>query len=495
MPVLLRRDTSNRGPVESRLTRSFLKAVRKPVPAAEPSPLLVELFERPEWRDAPDAGSFPFTYRVTEGGATPFYEVGCTLPPRMVLTLREAVQGASDDLDPSEVEPLTFARLIDVLAQASARRLAAAGIRHRIRDLSELAAYEAVGLSRILALAKDPKVTEFYVDSESTPVYLDHVAVGRCESGIVLTERERKAIETHLDTFSGYTLDFRTPSLKNDLVIGDAVLRVSVDLEPVAVNRFALDVRRLNVSTLTLPQLIGLGLISEEAASLLVGWLESGGNVTIVGETGTGKTTLLNALDEQVDRRLRRLYIEDAVETRDMLADGYHQMKVKVDPYDRGEGSGRTKESEIVKALHRSPDIVILSEIQSEEHSRAFFQALASGARGVQTFHASTIEQAVRRWLTMHHVAEQSLLDLGMLVQMARPDRLRQERYVHRVAEVTQDGGSPRIKEIYMRDRDHRLRNVAGPGWPRPPEGVLSEMLGTKVSLASARIARGGCPG
>ncbi len=477
--------------VGPRLTRSFLRAVRKPEPASDPPPLLVELFGRPDWRERPDGGSFPFTYRVSGESSTPFYEVGCALPPQAVAALRVVVREVSDDLDPREVDPLTFARLVDVLAQAAARRLAAAGMRHRIRELSELAAYEAVGLSRVLALAKDQKVTEFYADSDSTPVYLDHLEAGRCESGIVLTERERNALETHLDTFSGYTLDFRTPSLKNDLSIGGAILRVSVDLEPVAVNRFALDVRRLNVSTLTLPQLIGMGLVSEEAAALLVGWLEAGGNVTIVGETGTGKTTLLNALDEQVDKRLRRLYIEDAVETRDMLAEGYHQMKVKVDPYDRGEGSERTKESEIVKALHRSPDIVILSEIQSEGHSRAFFQALASGARGVQTFHASTIEQAVRRWLTMHHVSEQSLLDLGVMIQMARPDRLRQERYVHRIVEVTQDGGSPRIKEIYMRDRDHRLRNVAGPGWPRPPDGVPAESLGVKVSLASDRIARG----
>ena len=467
-----------------------MRAVRKPRPASDPPPLLVELFGRPDWRERPDGASFPFTYRVSGDGTAPFYEVGCALPLQTIATLRGVVREVSDDLDPREVEPLTFSRLIEVLTQASARRLAAAGMRQRIRELSELAAYEAVGLSRVLAIAKDQRVTEFYADSDTSPVYLDHVAAGRCESGIVLTERERSALETHLDTFTGYTLDFKTPSLKNDLSIGGAVLRISVDLEPVAVNRFALDVRRLNVSTLTLPQLIGLGLVSDEASSMLVGWLEAGGNVTIVGETGTGKTTLLNALDEQVDKRLRRLYIEDAVETRDMLADGYHQMKVKVDPYDRGEGAERTKESEIVKALHRSPDIVILSEIQSEEHSRAFFQALASGARGVQTFHASTIEQAVRRWLTMHHVSEESLLDLGIMVQMSRPDRLRQERYVHRIAEVIQDGGSTRIKEIYMRDRDHRLRNVAGSGWPRPPDGVPAEKLGLKVALASARIAR-----
>jgi len=162
---------------------------------------------------------------------------------------------------------------------------------------------------------------------------------------------------------------------------------------------------------------------------------------------------------------------------------------VKVDPFERGEGAGRTKESEIVKALHRSPDIVILSEIQSEEHSRAFFQALAAGARGIQTFHASTIEQAIRRWLSMHHISEQSIMDLGLMVQMARPDRLRQERYVQRICMVAQEGGTPKLKELFTRDRGFNLRSVMGAGQPLPPEGVSVEKLMAKVSLALQRVA------
>ncbi len=450
--------------------------------------MLIELFPKQAGRGDAGYERYPFSYRVEVHSSVPYYEACCTLPTDTVMALREAVDEVSRGLDPGEVEPLTFQRLIEVLSRHSAESLASRGIRNRIRELSELAAYEAVGLSRVLALAKDERVTEFFVDSELTPLYLDHAGAGRCESGITLTERERAALETHLDTFSGYTLDFKTPSLKNDMVVAGAILRVSLDLEPVSVNRFALDVRRLNVSSLPLGQLIKLGVLSLEAAVVLIGWLEVGGNVTIVGETGTGKTTLLNALDEQVERRLRRLYIEDAVETRDMLGLGFHQMKVKVDPFERGDDSGRTKESEIVKALHRSPDIVILSEIQSEEHSRAFFQALASGARGMQTFHASTIEQAVRRWTGMHHIAEQSLLDLGIMVQMARPDRLRQSRYVQRICQVRDEGGAPRLKEIFVRGRDLKLRNVAGIGWPLPPDGVDADRLQRRADLAMEKL-------
>ena len=468
----------------------FLRWTSRRKPQEDPAPLLIELFERAsgskDWNSEP----FPFSYRVTNRDSFPFYEVACNLPTNSITILRRTVSDVSLSLNPSEVDPLTFSRLIEVLSLRSAERLAAYGVKTRIRELAELAAYEAVGLSRIMALAKDERVTEFFVDSDITPVYLDHAIAGRCESAIFLTERERNSIETHVDTFSGYTLDFKTPSLKNDLAIAGAILRISLDLEPVSVNRFALDVRRLNISSLSLARLISLNVLSEDAAALLVGWLESGGNVTIVGETGTGKTTLLNALDEQVERRFRRLYIEDAVETRDMLDRGYHQMKVKVDPFERGVGVGRTKESEIVKALHRSPDIVILSEIQSEEHSRAFFQALAAGARGMQTFHASTVEQAIRRWVSMHHVADQSLLDLGLMVQMTRPDRLKQERYVQRICEVAQERGTPKLRELYMRDREFKLRNVAGPGWPIPPEGVGTERLQGRVALALGKVKK-----
>ena len=458
---------------------------------AKPPPLLIELFPSALESESSSSESYPFFYGIRMSGNVPYYEVGCTLPPEAIGALRGVVRDASLKLEPREVEPLTFGRLIEVLSQLAAEDVASMGIPGRTRELSELAAYEAIGMSRIFALAKDENVTEFFVDSEIAPLYLDHAQVGRCESDIVLTERERKALETHLDTFSGYTLDFETPSLKNDLKIGGAALRVSLDLEPVSVNRFALDVRRLNMAGLPLPKLVQLGVLSLEAAGVMVAWLEVGGNVTIVGETGTGKTTLMNALDEQVERRLRRLYIEDAVETKDMIDRGFHQMKVKVDPYERGADSGRTKESEIVKALHRSPDMVILSEIQSEEHSRAFFQSLASGARGMQTFHASTVEQAIRRWGDMHHISEQSLLDLGLMVQMTRPERLRQGRFVQRICQVTQDRGAPKLKELFVRDREFRLRDIAGEGWPLPPDGVENGRLRRLEGLARERISPG----
>jgi type IV secretory pathway ATPase VirB11/archaellum biosynthesis ATPase len=453
---------------------------------AHQQPLLCELLTLERGDEVSRYSVFPFTYSVAVSEGVPLYSIELSIQEAGLSVLREAVSFASSNLQPESVRPLTFGRLVEVLSQLGARALAGEFEGDALKKLSALVAYESIGLSRVMALAQDRSVNEFYADSDGTPLYLDHSRHGRCETRIVLTEREVRAIETHMDTFRGYTLDYTSPSLKNDIELAGARLRVSVDKEPLAVNRFALDVRRLDVASMSLSELVSMNVLSAEAASFLVGWLELGGNVTIVGETGTGKTTLLNALDERLSPRLRRVYIEDAVETRDLLDRGYHQLKVKVDPFDRAEQYSRTKGTEIVKVLHRSPDIVILSEIQSEEHSRAFFHSLSSGARGIQTFHASSIEQAVRRWVNVHQVPKQCILDLGVMVQMSRPVRLGPMRFVTRICQVVSEGGEPRIRELYARDRQGVLQRVCQ--WERvvPPEGrsweeVRSILLGGKA--------------
>lgn len=471
------------------LSSSILEFASKKKGRSEPQPLLVELFEAEAGHQTFRYDRFPFSYAVAKSQLGAEYSILPALTPEWTRSLRVAVGEISATLDPSSVEPLTFRRLVEVLSQSAAARLAESVPPARMRDLSELAAYEAIGLSRVLALARDDQVTEFYADSDDSPLYLDHSRAGRCDTRILLTERERKAIETHIDTFRGYSLDYANPSTKNDLEMSGARLRVSLDLEPISANRFSLDVRRLNISSLSAPQLVSMGVLCGEAAAFLVVWLEMGGNVTIVGETGTGKTTLLNALDEQVNPKLRRVYIEDAVETRDLLDRGYHQMKLKVDPFERGGLDSRTKGSEIVKALHRSPDLVILSEIQTEEHSKAFFHALSSGVRGIQTFHASSLEQAMRRWMNMHGIPKQNLLDLGVLVLMRRPDRLMPGRFVVKVAQAANEAGEPRLREIFVRNRQSELQRVTE--WARValPEGRGQAELECGIMAQLARLS------
>jgi pilus assembly protein CpaF len=468
--------------MEGPITRALKRVAGRRRAPPRIQPLLLELFQEVEGEELETYRNPPFSYTVKRARGRTNYQAIAELSALELGRLREAVSEVGASLNPSELSPVTFTGLVDLLAQAGAGRLAQAGGTERVKVLSRLAAFEAVGIPTVYALSLDDHVSEFYVDAPATPIYLDHSKYGRCETQLSLTERERRAIETHMDTFKGYTADYSNPSLKNEFEIFGRRLRISLDLAPLAVSSFSLDVRKLTSSELTIVDLVRGDVLSAEAASFLLAALELGMNVTIVGETGTGKTTLLNALDEALDSRLRRIYVEDAVETKDLLAAGYHQMKLKVDPFERGTESHRTKSAEITKILHRSPDIVILGEIQSEEHSKAFFHALSAGVRGLQTFHASSATQAVRRWREMHGISKTNLLDLDILVQMARPDRLGSKRQVFGISLLVEEEGEARLREVYSRGRDNRLQRIVS--WDRlqvrkpsvTREGLLEEL-------------------
>ena len=455
-----------------RVEKALLLFARKKKGEGTPSaPLLVELLQSSdsELIDSYPNGLFRCEIRREEGDSgtkATLYDIVPVLGAEDLALLRAAVRRISERLVPEHVKPLTFTRLIEVLSQMAAHELSRIRDLGMVRELSRLAAFEAVGLPTIFALSRDRNVQEFFLDSPNSTVYLDHAKYGRCESRIFLAERERRALETHMDTFKGYTLDYANPSLKNEFDVFGTRLRVSLDLDPLAVSGFSLDVRKLTSNVLTLRDLVAMDVLSVEAAAFLLASLEAGVNVTIVGETGTGKTTLLNALDEALDPRLRRIYIEDAVETKDLLERGYHQMKLRVDTFERGGETQRTKSAEITKILHRSPDMVILGEIQSEEHSRAFFQALSAGVRGLQTFHSSSPEQAIRRWLELHGISKANLLDLGIMVQMLRPQRLSSRRCVQSISTVS---GSPAREREEEGEVEPWLRRM----YTRGPEGLL----------------------
>src|SRR5579863_3094819 len=92
--------------------------------------------------------------------------------------------------------------------------------------------------------------------------------------------------------------------------------RINAVIHPLSLSGPLMTIRKFGSERLTLDALVRLGALSSDTRDLLRGCVEARLNILISGGTGTGKTTLLNALSAAIPENERIVTIEDAAELR-----------------------------------------------------------------------------------------------------------------------------------------------------------------------------------
>lgn len=303
--------------------------------------------------------------------------------------------------------------------------------------IAEISCYESIGINTIAPFLLDSNVEEFYLDKETTNIYLDHRKWGRCRTSVSLTEREVERIITRVRAESEMQLDESKPSLKTEIITDKFHIRISIDIPPLAAEGMQLDCRKLRKNPFTIPELVSNGTLNAQTAAYLLFCLLRRMNITVIGESGAGKTTLINSLDILTPQDWRKIYVEDVIESIPQTEYEKHQTLFKVEPFEGEEIKKRNKSKEITRLLHRSPDWVFLGEIQTAQDSQAMFHALSSGITGLQTCHGASVEDMILRWVIHHEISPACLRDLSIIVQINRmKSYLKRERRVIRVCEV-----------------------------------------------------------
>ena len=90
--------------------------------------------------------------------------------------------------------------------------------------------------------------------------------------------------------------------------------RVNAVIPPLSLSGPLLTIRKFSRKRLTLADMVNIGTLSEEAVDFLQMCVRAELNILISGGTGTGKTTLLNALSAAIPDSDRIVTIEDAAE-------------------------------------------------------------------------------------------------------------------------------------------------------------------------------------
>jgi Flp pilus assembly CpaF family ATPase len=153
--------------------------------------------------------------------------------------------------------------------------------------------------------------------------------------------------------------------------------RVNIAVPP-ACARIALTIRLFPAETLTFDKLEELGSVDGKVRTVLESLVLARKSILIAGGTGSGKTSLLNAMSQVIPRHERIVTIEDARELQ-IQQPNWVAMET-VEPYQ--EGGTRVAIGDLVKnALRQTPDRIVVGEVRGEE---AFYllRALSTGHGG-----------------------------------------------------------------------------------------------------------------
>jgi len=174
--------------------------------------------------------------------------------------------------------------------------------------------------------------------------------------------------------------------------------RVNVAVRPVAIDGPLVSIRKFSKKPFNLTKLVEVGALRPQMAELLAAAVKSRITTIISGGTGSGKTTMLNALSAFISEKERLLTIEDAAE---LQLQQPHVGRMETRPPNI-EGKGEIRQRELVKnALRMRPDRIIIGECRGEE-ALDMLQAMNTGHDGsLSTVHANAPRDALTRVETM----------------------------------------------------------------------------------------------
>ena len=271
---------------------------------------------------------------------------------------------------------------------------------------------ELLGLGPLEPLLKDVTVTDILVNCYHN-VFVERA--GRLEHTPVRFKDDRHLLRIidKIVSAVGRRVDESSPMVDARLPDGS---RVNAIIPPLAVDGPLLSIRKFAKIPIDMDKLVEFRSLPPAFAELLRGIVECRRNVLISGGTGTGKTTMLNAMSAYIDGRERIVTIEDAAE---LQLQQLHVARLETRPPNI-EGKGEITQRDLVRnALRMRPDRIIVGEVRGGE-AFDMLQAMNTGHEGsMTTIHANACRDALTRLEQMIGMAGFDLPPRSMRGQIA----------------------------------------------------------------------------
>jgi pilus assembly protein CpaF len=261
-------------------------------------------------------------------------------------------------------------------------------------DVFDLVLADILGYGPLETLLHDDSVTEVLVNGP------DHVFIERSgkleETDIKFRDNDDVLrIVERIVAPLGRRVDESSPMVDARLPDGS---RVNVIIPPISLVGPSISIRKFPKHALTPDELIKKGAFTPGIAEFLKACVTARLNVVVSGGTGTGKTTVLNALSSFIPEGDRIVTIEDAAELRIQQR---HVVRLEARPANV-EGKGHISIRQLViNSLRMRPDRIVIGEVRGGE-ALDMLQAMNTGHDGsLTTVHSNNARDTLRRVETM----------------------------------------------------------------------------------------------
>ena len=290
-----------------------------------------------------------------------------------------------DKVQPEELRREVSGLVSKVLADEG-RPMRAEDFKQLIDELLD----EVLGLGPLEPLLADPTINDILVNSHHS-VFVERFGVLEKSKVRFRDERHLLRIIDKIVSRVGRRVDESTPWVDARLEDGS---RVNAIVRPCAIDGPSVSIRKFARNPLTMDKMVEIGTLTQPASALLKGIVEARLNVLISGGTGSGKTTMLNAMSSFIGKRERVVTIEDASE---LQLQQEHVVRLETRPANPSGGGAVTQRDLVRNALRMRPDRIIVGEVRGAE-TFDMLQAMNTGHDGsMTTVHANTARDALGR--------------------------------------------------------------------------------------------------
>jgi archaeal flagellar protein FlaI len=304
------------------------------------------------------------------------------------------------------------------------------------------------GIFKILDfILRDDSLEEIMYDGPEQPLRVYHKKYGMCDTSVKIDEQTAMSLIQWIVQYNRKTIGPNNPMFDGTLYEGS---RVNITIPPASPKYPTITIRKFMTSLITSLDLIKWGTISEDTAAFIWTVVDGLGfrpsNILVVGGTGSGKTTFLNAITMFAPIKSRIITIEDTIE----LKVKHSNLLTMVSKTEQGV----TMDMLLKNALRQRPDRIIVGEVRGAE-AVTLFTAMNTGHEGCMgTLHANNARECIDRVTNPPMNVPQIMLNsLDMIIVLNKITTSQGgKRVVEEITEVSSSGGAVRFNQLFVYD-------------------------------------------